>query len=122
LRARAEQTMPLVVAQIHARLSHSAAPYTFEELPLGYRVGSTGSGRAEVAIWHLDIGASSALPLASATYTTTTYGLRYVDGSWRIESIHNVSGPTPPGGHTTATTVDAFARAAGRFSRYRNVP
>jgi hypothetical protein len=122
LRIRAEHAMPLVVAQIHARLIKSSAPSVFRELPLGYRLGAIDSTRATISIWHVDIAASSALPLTSATYTTTTYRLVRLGGVWRIENIQNASGPTPPGSQATASTIDAFARYAGRFSRYRYAP
>ena len=119
LKARLEDSLPVVAGRIHARLAAGGAPAALEGWPLGWRLLGFDDWRASVAVWHLDCAASSTLRLSGTEYRTTTYDLRWAGGSWRIENLTSVSGPTPPAAGAAARQVDAFARAASVFSRYR---
>jgi hypothetical protein len=122
LRTELERALPPLADRIHARLIGATPPASFNTWPLGFKVDRLGGSVAEVSIWHLDVAASSAPRLIVARYTTTTYRLQWVGGSWRIENVSTVDGPTPSSADAPASQVDAFAHAANAFSRYRYDP
>lgn len=122
LQAKLERSLPAVASEVQARLRGLRTPHVFDGWPLGYRVESFETSHATVAVWHLDVGASSALGLMSAQYTTTTYDLRWIEGSWRIAAVSSVPGPTPPSTSAPAPEVDEFAREINALSPYSNVP
>jgi hypothetical protein len=122
LQAKLEQALPLVVSRIRARLASADAPAEFDGWPLGYRVDAFQPGVATISIWHLDTAATSALGLAAADYTTTTYTIAWIAGIWRIRNVKQAGGPAPPGSRASASRVDTCERAVSRFSRYTYVP
>lgn len=122
LQAKLERSLPAVASAVQARLRGSRTAGVFDGWPLGYRVESFDPSRATVAVWHLDVAASSSIGLVTAQYTTTTYELRWIQGSWRIDAVSSVSGPTPPPASAPTAEVDEFAREASALSRYAYVP
>lgn len=120
LRQQLEQALPALAASIRARVKAGRAPAAFDGWPLGYHVLAFNRSEATVAVWHLDVAASSALDLMSVDYATTTYRLRFLTGEWRIVQAATAPGPTPP--RTTRPGLDGFARASDSFSTYRYVP
>ena len=122
LKAKLERTLPLVAAAVERRLAGSRSRALLEGWPLGYRVLSYAGTTTRVSIWTLDIGASSALPLATSGYETTTYLLRWLAGRWQIAAASTASGPTPPFARSTSADVDAFARQAASYQGYRYAP
>jgi hypothetical protein len=120
LRQQLERSLPALAALIRARVKAGRAPAAFDGWPLGYHVLAFNRSEATVAVWHLDVAASSALHLMSVDYATTTYRLRFLAGEWRIEQAATSPGPTPP--RTTGPGLDEFARASDSFSTYRDVP
>jgi hypothetical protein len=117
-----ERGLPTLARALHARLASTGAAAAFEGWPLGYRVTAFSATSATVLLWHLDLAASSALGLMTTDYVTTTYRVRWLGGTWRIEGASEVSGPTPPAPNASTLAVDRFARAAREFSGYRHVP
>jgi hypothetical protein len=122
LRATLERSLPATATAIEERLRGSRSATVFDGWPLGFRVESFDSSRAMVAIWHLDVGASSALGLMTTQYTTTTYELRWIERSWRIAAAESVAGPTPPPASAPAAEVDEFARETRPLARYTYGP
>jgi hypothetical protein len=122
LAQRLKSGLPALVAAIHARVRDTRAPLTLVGWPLGYRLLTFDGSTATVALWHLDVAASSALQLMTVDYATSMYRLRFLSGTWRIDRVSTASGPTPPPASAPAWQLDAFARSAGTFSRYRYVP
>jgi hypothetical protein len=122
LRAKLVGALPVVLAQVGARLRSTSAPSAFDDWPLAYRLMVFASDRATVALWHLDAGVSSAIGLVTADYMTTTYTLHWTGGRWRIWSVANAPGPTPPAASAPKRTIDAFARSVSSFVRYRYAP
>jgi hypothetical protein len=122
LRTRLARALPAVAGALRARIKKGHAAAAFDGWPLGYRLISFGRGRAMVAVWHLDVAASSALQLQSVDYATTTYRLRFFGGDWRIVDATTHAGPTPPAAGASTGQLNSFARAASSFSPYRYVP
>jgi hypothetical protein len=122
LQTRLLKALPAVAGEVQGRLAGSRAADVFDGWPLGFRVEDFTTSQATVSLWHLDVGASSALGLMTAQYTTTTYGLRWTNGAWRIYTVSSVPGPTPPAASASAAEVDQFAREVDALSRYANVP
>jgi hypothetical protein len=122
LRAELRQSLPQLARALRVRLASTAAPSAFNGWPLGYRVTDFNAARATVSVWHLDLAASSALALMTVDYATTTYQVRWVDGTWRIAHASIAAGPTPPPSDAPPASVDRFAAAARQFSPYRYVP
>ena len=122
LRAELERSLPATATAIEKRLRGSRSATVFEGWPLGFRVESFEPSRATVAIWHLDVGASSALGLMTTQYTTTTYELRWIENSWRIAAAESVAGPTPPPPSAPSAEVDEFARETRALARYTYGP
>ena len=122
LRTELQQQLPVLAHALRARLASTAAPAAFDGWPLGYRVTSYSAAGATVSVWHLDVAASSTLALMSVDYATTTYEVRWVDGTWRIAHTSNAAGPTPPRSDAPAANVDGFAAAVRQFSGYRYAP
>jgi hypothetical protein len=108
--------------RIARRLRRSGAARLFAGWPLGFRVIHFARSHATVAIWHLDIGASSALGLMDTQYTTTTYALRWVGGRWRVAAASSIAGPTPPPATAPPAEVNEFAREVEGLTRYRYAP
>lgn len=122
LRAELEHGLPVLARALRARLASTEATAAFEGWPLGYRVTSFSPARATVAVWHLDLAASSTLGLMTSDYLTTTYEVRWLAGTWRIDRASNVPGPTPPAPNAPLPAVDRFATAIREFSGYRYAP
>jgi hypothetical protein len=122
LRSELAGALPVALAQIRRRLTASRAPASFGSWPLGYRLVKYEGHSATVALWHLEIGASSAVGLMSATYTTTTYMLKWSTGTWRVRAVANTAGPKPPPADASPAATDAFARAVTAFARYGYAP
>lgn len=122
LRAQLQQGLPVLASALRARLASRADPAAFEGWPLGYRVTSFTATSATVSIWHLDLAANSTLGLMTTDYATTTYEVRWLDGTWRIDRARNVAGPTPPSPNAPLPVVDRFAMAVREFSGYRYDP
>lgn len=122
LRKQLDPGLPALAASLRARVRRLREPAAFDGWPLGYRVVAFTRSAATVEIWHLDVGASSALGLMSAGYATTTYGVRFDDGTWRINHAATSPGPTPPSPAAAARDVERFARAVSAFAAYRYVP
>ena len=122
LQAKLLKALPGVAGAIQARLTGSRSADVFAGWPLGFRVERFAASQAMVALWHLDVGASSALELMTAQYTTTTYSLRWINGMWRVYAVSSVPGPTPPSASAPAVEVDQFAREINGLSRYVYVP
>lgn len=122
LRAELDQGLPGLARALRARLASTPAPVAFDGWPLGYRVTSFTAARATVAVWHLDVAASSALGVMSTDYATTTYEVRWLAGTWRIDRARSLAGPTPPPPRAPLPEVDRFAIAVRAFSGYRYDP
>ena len=122
LRAEVEQGLPVLARALRARLASTASPNAFDGWPLGFRVTSFSAARATVSVWHLDLAASSTLGLMTTDYATTTYEVRWLAGTWRVDRASNVPGPTPPPPNAPLPTVDRFATAVREFSGYRYAP
>jgi hypothetical protein len=122
LRAELQRGLPIVASALRARLASRAAPAAFDGWPLGYRVTSFTATSATVSVWHLDLAASSTLGLMTTDYATTTYEVRWLAGTWRIDRARNVAGPTPPSPTAPLPVIDRFAMAVREFSGYRYDP
>lgn len=122
LQSRLERSLPVVAGEVQARLRGSRTPHVFDGWPLGFRVETFEASQATVAVWHLDVGASSALGLMTAQYTTTTYDLRWSEGSWRMDAVSAIPGPTPPSASAPPAEVDEFAREVNALSPYAYGP
>jgi hypothetical protein len=119
--AELDRTLPPVSERLATRLGEHGTPAFLTGWPLGYRMLALRGGWARIAIWHLDVAASATLGLASAQYRTTTYTLRWTRAGWRVAAAQSAAGPTPPSS-ASASALDAFARAASSFDRYRYAP
>ena len=122
LRAELEQGLPMLARALGGRLGSTAAPAAFDGWPLGYRVTSFSPARATVSVWHLDLAVSSTLGLMTSDYATTTYEVRWLADTWRIDRASTVPGPTPPAPNAPLPAVDRFATAVREFSGYRYAP
>jgi hypothetical protein len=124
LRTQLQQGLPVLARALRARLASTTAPAAFDGWPLGYRVMSFSAARTTVAVWHLDLVASSTLGLMTTDYATTTYEVRWQASAstWRIDRARNVPGPTPPPSNAPLPVVDRFATAVREFSGYRYDP
>ena len=122
LRTELEQGLPVLAHALRARLASSVAPAAFDGWPLGYRVTSFSAARATVSVWHLDLAASSTLGLMTTDYATTTYEVRWLAGTWRIDRARNVAGPTPPPPNAPSPVIDRFAASVREFTGYRYAP
>lgn len=117
-----KRSLPAVATALHARLRDGVPRGAFEGWPLAFRLDTFNGSRAVVSVWHLDTAASSTLDLMTSSYATTTYELRWIRGTWRIERAASTPGPTPPTAGASATEANHFARAVATFARYAYVP
>jgi hypothetical protein len=122
LKSELEQGLPTLTRALRVRLQSAAAPTAFDGWPLGYKITSFSTKAAIVSVWHLDLAASSALGVMATDYATTTYDVRWLASSWRIDSAATVPGPTPPPPNAQPTEIDHFAKALQGFSGYSYVP
>ena len=123
LRTELDQGLPVLAHALRARLASERGPCCLRRmatrLPSNELQRGAGDG---VRSGVLDLAASSTLGLMTTDYATTTYEVRWLAGTWRIDRARNVAGPTPPPPHAPRRLIDRFARAAREFTGYRYAP
>ena len=88
-------------------------------VPVGHRTMSFGQDRAEIAVWVVGLlgvaGDSSPVPV-TATWTTETVTLEWIDQRWTVTGMRQTDGPTPVGSAQVPSPAEQIARAADQFT------
>ncbi|MEY9858957.1 hypothetical protein ABH935_004584 [Catenulispora sp. GAS73] len=97
----------------------------YRGVPAGVRVDSYTNTKAVVDVWTCTIdgiaGNGSTYPV-SATWTTLTITLTWVNNDWRWNDFAQIDGPTPVGGTQQASSATDLQKAAEQFARLRYAP
>ncbi|MEY9933377.1 hypothetical protein ABH926_008032 [Catenulispora sp. GP43] len=97
----------------------------YRGVPAGVRVDSYTNTKAVVDVWTCTIdgiaGTGSTFPV-SATWSTLTITLTWVNNDWRWNDFRQADGPTPVGGTQQASTPEDLQKAAQQFARLRYAP
>lgn len=68
----------------------------YREVPIGYRVLSYGSGRADIETWGLTLLGNAGSVEPSAWFGISRTEMVWEGGRWRISDTRSGFGPTPP--------------------------
>jgi hypothetical protein len=97
----------------------------YRGVPAGVRVDSYTNTKAVVDVWTCTIdgiaGNGSTYPV-SATWSTLSITLTWVNNDWRWNDFGQADGPTPVGGTQQASSATDLQKAAQQFARLRYAP
>lgn len=97
----------------------------YRGVPAGVRVNSYTNSKAVIDVWTCTVdgiaGNGSTFPV-SATWSTLTVTLTWVNNDWRWNDFAQADGPTPVGGTQQASTSADLQKAAQQFARLRYAP
>ncbi|MFE4373482.1 hypothetical protein ACFRMN_35645 [Streptomyces sp. NPDC056835] len=90
-------------------------------VPVGTKVTEMSSTTATVEVWFTGLvglaGEGSTKPV-TATWSTLTEKLKWIDGDWKISSSSQTEGPTPVNGDNRASTADEIAKAVQGYGGF----
>ncbi|MFD0630638.1 hypothetical protein ACFQ9X_02215 [Catenulispora yoronensis] len=103
----------------------SGQTLVYRGVPAGVEVLSYTKDKAVVSVWTCTIdgiaGQGSTFPV-SATWSTLTVTLTWVNNDWRWNDFAQADGPTPVGGTQQASSSADLQKAVKQFARLKYAP
>lgn len=90
--------------------------------PLAYRISAYDENAAKVVSWGVAVVGNDQGLTPTATWATTTTGLRWQDGDWKIDSASSIDGPAPGLDGQRPTDAGAFISALSGSQGVHHAP
>ena len=90
---------------------------------VGYRLDGFHPAASTISVWRVGIVGSPETVEARQSWRTETVALVWEDGTWKVDAVRSVPGPTPPLAGPAVTPADELLSAIPSFEEFdRDVP